>query len=377
MSGERERGVERPLIAHIIFRLDYGGLENGVVNIVNGLPEDAFRHAIIALTDVRDFRERIRRTDVGLFALNKRPGKDPGTYLRLYRLLKKLRPAVAHTRNLGTLEGAVVARLAGVPSRVHSEHGWDEYDPHGTNRKYHAMRRFVSPLVNRFVAVSQEIERWLSDSVGIRREKVMRICNGVDTQRFRPATGSAERLLPSDRFPPGSIVVGSVTRFKAIKDPLNLVRAFITARREPAGGRLRLVMAGDGELRGPAQQLLQEAGEEGNAWLPGSRDDIPQLLRAMDVFVLGSLREGISNTVLEAMAAGLPVVASATGRLLPPASPGELAAALLDYARDDALRVAHGRAARARVESDYSLQRMLADYDALYRQMCGKRGELV
>ena len=388
MSDELRPNSSRPLIAHVIFRLDYGGLENGVVNVVNGLPADAFSHTIIALEDVRDFRQRIRGPDVGVFALHKRPGKDPGAYLRLYRLLKKLRPALVHTRNLGTLEGAVVARLAGVPARVHSEHGWDQDDPHGTNRKYHLMRRLASPAINRFIAVSQEIEHWLCDSVGIRREKVTRICNGVDTRRFCPSTGGADRMLIADRFPPGSIVVGSVTRFNAIKDPLNLVRAFIAARRDPAGERLRLVMAGDGPLRASALEILREAGEEHAAWLPGSRDDIPQLLRAIDVFVLGSLREGISNTVLEAMATGLPAVASATGgnleliqdgvtgRLVKPGASDELVAVLLDYARDDAVRVAHGRAARARVEREYSLERMLADYEALYRSLCGSGRKL-
>ena len=378
----------RPLIAHIIFRLDYGGLENGLVNIINGLPEDEFDHAVIALEDVRDFRQRIRRPGVQLFALNKRPGKDPRAYLKLYRLLSALRPTVAHTRNLGTIEGAFVARIAGVPFRVHSEHGWDQFDPHGTNRKHRILRRLVSPAIDRFVALSREIEEWLRDSIGIRRDKLVRICNGVDTQRFRPGDGGTERAVLDGRFPAGSIVVGSVTRFNAIKDPLNLVRAFIAARRDPAGARLRLVIAGDGPLHASALELLRQAGEEGTAWLPGSRDDIPQLLRAMDVFALGSLREGISNTVLEAMASGLPVVASATGgnlelvqddvtgRLVRPTASDELAAALLDYARNDARRTAHGRAARARAEREYSLERMLADYGALYRHFCSQRLEL-
>ena len=388
MSGDRPEASSRPLIAHVIFRLDYGGLENGVVNLVNGLPEGAFRHAIIALADLRDFRQRVRRADVGFFALNKKPGKDPGAYCSLYRLLKELRPTVVHTRNLGTVEGAMIARLAGVPFRVHSEHGWDQFDPHGTNRKHRLLRRLVSPAIDRFVALSREIEDWLRDSVGIRGDKLTRICNGVDTQRFRPANGGGARALLEGRFPAGSIVVGSVTRFNAIKDPLNLVRAFTAARRDPAGGRLRLVIAGDGPLHASALQLLREAGEESAAWLPGSRDDVPQLLRAMDVFVLSSLREGISNTVLEAMASGLPVVASATGgnleliedevtgRLVKPAASDELAAALLDYARDGARRIAHGRAARARAEREYSLERMLADYEALYRHFCGQRREL-
>jgi len=372
-----------PLIAHIIFRLDYGGLENGVVNIINGLPEGAFSHAIIALEDVRDFRQRIRRPGVAVFALNKRPGKDPRAYWKLFRLLRVLKPALVHTRNLGTIEGAFIARLAGVPHRVHSEHGWDQFDPYGKNRKHHLLRRLVSPSIDRFVALSKEIEEWLGGDVGIRRDKLTRICNGVDTKRFSPRANGADGVLPADRFPPGSVVVGSVTRFNAIKDPLNLVRAFLIARRDPAGQRLRLVMAGDGQLHAAAQRLLREAGEEGSAWLPGSRDDIPQLLRSLDVFVLGSLREGISNTVLEAMATGLPVVASAsggnleliedkaTGRLVKPASSEELAAVLLDYARDEDLRVAHGRAARARAEREYSLDRMLTDYQSLYSGFCG------
>src|SRR5512138_1180799 len=195
MSAERRPDRSRPLIAHVIFRLDYGGLENGVVNIVNSLPAEAFNQAVIALEDVRDFRQRIRSPDVEVFALHKRPGKDPKVYLELYRLFRKLRPALVHTRNLGTLEGAVVARLAGVPARVHSEHGWDQDDPHGTNRKYHLMRRLASPAIDKFVAVSQEIEQWLCSNVGIRRDKVTRICNGVDTLRFKPATGAADREL--------------------------------------------------------------------------------------------------------------------------------------------------------------------------------------
>jgi sugar transferase (PEP-CTERM/EpsH1 system associated) len=382
-----ECGDQRPLIAHVIFRLDYGGLENGVVNVVNGLPHDTFRHAIIAMTQASDFRSRLRRPDVDVYALDKRPGKDPAAYLRLYRLLRRLRPTVTHTRNLSTLEGAWIARLAGVPHRVHGEHGWDVHDPDGTNLKYRTLRRLVSPAVDRFVTVSRELEQWLHDKVGIRRDKIMRICNGVDTVRFQPALPRERAPLPQDRFAADAIVVGCVTRFSAIKDPLNLVRAFIAARRDPAGARLVLAMAGDGELREPAQRLLDEAGLTRAAWLPGSRDDVPQLLRAFDVFVLSSLREGISNTVLEAMASGLPVIASATGgnleliedrvsgRLVRAATPQELTGALLDYAGSEVLRAAHGRAARMRAEQEYSLQGMLASYEALYRGFCGSRLE--
>lgn len=372
----------RPLIAHVVYRFDYGGLENGVVNVVNGLPDTAFRHAIIALTEASDFQRRIRRPDVSVHALNKRQGKDPGAYMRLFRLLRQLRPAIVHTRNLGTLDCTLVARLAGVPSRIHGEHGWDTYDPDGTNRKYRALRRMLNPTIDRFVTVSTELEQWLVQDVGIRAAKVQRICNGVNTDVFRPRASRERQLLPAERFAPQSIVVGSVTRFQEIKDPLNLVRGFIAARRDPRGQSLRLLMIGDGALRAPAQALLDEAGESANAWLPGSRDDVAPLLREMDVFALSSRREGISNTVLEAMASGVPVVASATGgnleliedgrtgTLVPPADSEAIARVLLSYAGDDGMRERHGHAARARAEREYSLRRMLSDYENLYRAQC-------
>jgi sugar transferase (PEP-CTERM/EpsH1 system associated) len=374
--------VERPLIAHVVYRFDYGGLENGVVNVINGLPEASFRHAIIALTEASDFQRRIRRQDVSVHALNKRQGKDPGAYMRLFRLLRQLRPAIVHTRNLGTLDCTLVARLAGVPSRIHGEHGWDTYDPDGTNRKYRALRRMLNPTIDRFVTVSRELEQWLVQNVGIQAAKVQRICNGVNTDVFKPRVSRERQLLPVERFPQQSIVVGSVTRFQEIKDPLNLVRGFIAARRDPRGQALRLLMIGDGSLRAPAQALLEEAGESANAWLPGSRDDVAALLGEMDVFALSSRREGISNTVLEAMASGVPVVASATGgnleliedgrtgMLVPPADSEAIARALLSYASDDGLRERHGHAARARAEREYSLRRMLSDYENLYRAQC-------
>ena len=378
----------RPLIAHVIHRLDYGGLENGVVNVINGLPEDAFRHTIIALTQASDFRRRLKRADVEVHALDKQPGKDPGSYLRLFRLLRSLRPAVVHTRNVGTIEAALVSRLAGVRARVHGEHGWDTHDVDGKNRKFRAMRRGANPFIDRFVTVSRELEQWLVDTVGIRSNKVTRICNGVDIERFKPLPQKPRDVLPTSCFSPGTIAVGSVTRFSEIKDPLNLVRAFVLARRQPAGAALRLVMFGDGPLRPQALQLLEEAGESNNAWLPGSRDDVPHLLRELDVFVLGSRREGISNTVLEAMASGLPVVASATGGnleliedrvsgfLLPPGDSQAIATVLLDYASNPTLRIEQGAAARRRAEREYSLQRMLADYEALYRSCTYKLGEV-
>jgi len=378
----------RPLIVHIVFRFDVGGLENGLVNLVNGLPPDEFRHAIVALTEATEFRSRIRRGDVTVHELHKRPGRDVAAYVRLHRLLRRLRPDVVHTRNLGTLDCALVAWLAGVRVRVHGEHGWDIHDPDGTRRKYRAIRRALNPLIRRFVAVSSDLEGWLINSVGISAGKVQRICNAVDAERFRPASAGLRAALPPQVFPAAAVIVGSVTRFQEIKDPLNLARAFVEARRRLAGTAvdLRLLMVGDGPLREAAIGLLAAAGEAQAAWLPGSRDDVGSLLGVMQIYALGSRREGISNTVLEAMAAGLPVVATATGgnrelvvpgetgSLVPCEDPGALADAIVAYAMDADLRARHGRAARARIERDYSLARMIDDYRKLYHAVCVSKG---
>jgi sugar transferase (PEP-CTERM/EpsH1 system associated) len=378
----------RPLIAHIVFRLDYGGLENGLVNLINGLPGTEFRHGVIALTQASDFRRRIAREDVLVHELHKKPGKDPGAYYRLYRLLRAWRPQIVHTRNIGTMDCSAIAMLAGVRTRIHGEHGWDSHDPDGTSRKHLAIRRAFGRLVNDFVAVSEDLERWLIERVGIPGGKVRRICNGVDIERFaRRGTRFAPESQPS--LTAASVVMGSVTRFSEIKDPLNAVRAFLSAREDllRRGVDLRLLMAGDGPLRGAALQLLEDSGHGAAASLPGSRDDIPDLLSSMDVFVLGSRREGISNTVLEAMASGLPVIATRTGGNMELVQPGRtgaladvgdpeaLARLIVTYAMDRDLRQRHGSAARQRATQEYSLGKMLGDYRQLYRTYCMQSGD--
>jgi sugar transferase (PEP-CTERM/EpsH1 system associated) len=322
-----------------------------------------------------------------VYSLDKRPGKDPRAYVRLYRVLRELRPALVHTRNIGTLDCAFVAWLAGVRTRVHGEHGWDVHDPDGTNRRYRAMRRALNPLVQRFIAVSRDLECWLTQTVRIPAHKVVRICNGVDTERFGPANATVQDVAPINRFPPGCVIVGSVTRFSEIKDPLNLVRAFIEVRSRFAGAGpdVRLLMIGDGVLRNAAEELLAAAGQSHAAWLPGSRHDVAEFLRRFDIFVLGSRREGISNTILEAMASGVPVIASAvggnlelimpgtTGALVPVGDAAALAEAIASYARDPGMRAAHGSAARERARREYSLTRMVEAYASLYRELCGVR----
>jgi sugar transferase (PEP-CTERM/EpsH1 system associated) len=356
----------RPLIAHVIHRLDAGGMENGLVNLINRMPEGRYRHAIVSLTDSTSFAERISRKDVSIVSLGKRPGQDLGLHLRLFRAFRHLEPSIVHTRNLATVEAVACATAAFVPRRVHGEHGRDVQDPDGTRRKYRWLRRALSPLVDRFIAVSRELESYLVSGVGVPREKVVRITNGVDLSRFHPAERRRE----------GPPVIGSVTRMEEVKDPLTLAGAFVLLRKR--GVDARLVLVGEGSLLEEVRRVLHVGDALRDATLAGSREDVPEIFRSFDVFALSSLVEGISNTILEAMATGLPVVATrvggneelvedgVTGTLVPPRDPEALANALARYVQDDALRRDRGGAGRVRAEREFALEAMVARYLGVY-----------
>lgn len=372
----------RPLVAHVIHRLATGGLENGVVNLVNHPLAEDYRHAVVCMTGATEFRRRIRRADVAVLELGKREGQDFRAYGRLWRLFRRLRPAIVHTRAWGTLEAQVYAALAGVPGRVHGEHGQSVTGPDGSRRRHRAIRRAIDPLISRYVAVSGDLARWLSGLVASPETRVTRIYNGVDTARFFPAP---QRAAGQDAF-----VIGTVGRMQPVKDQLTLVRGWLCLRRRAPDvfARTRLVLVGDGPLREPAERLVGAEGCAAAAWFAGERGDVPELMRGMDLFVLPSLAEGTCNTVLEAMASGLPVVAThvggnpelvaegRTGLLVPAADPEAMAAAMEFYARNPAARRAHGEAGRREVETRFSLNAMARAYMSLYDAVLTRREPL-
>src|SRR5439155_9019114 len=206
-----------PLIAHVIYGLKTGGLENGLVNLINHMSAERYRHAIICLTDYSDFRLRIRRSDVECYALHKRPGKAPGMYMKAWRLLRRLRPQIVHTRNLSTLDVQVSAMLARVPARIHGEHGRDIDDLDGSNVKFQRIRRLIRPLVHRYIALSQDLERYLVEKIGVAPQRIVQIYNGVDTSSFRPAHLGRVPLPIPGFSEPGTFVIGTVGRMQAVK----------------------------------------------------------------------------------------------------------------------------------------------------------------
>ena len=369
-------------IVHIVHRFDTGGMENGMVNLFNTLPPGRYRHTVIALTDFSDFRHRITAQRVDFYALNRPPGHGMGWTLRLWKLLRKLKPDLIHTRNLAALEAQFVATAAGFRATVHGEHGRDVFDLYGKNWKYNLLRRAARPFVSNYIAVSRDLESWLRTVIGVPPRKLHQIYNGVDSRKFHPRTG------PRPEFAhPESIVFGSVGRMAEVKDYPLLTRAFIQLMRQQPerAARARLAIVGDGPTREVCLDLLQGAGLAHLAWLPGARDDIADIMQALDVFVLPSKNEGISNTILEAFASGLPVIATevggnvelvedgVNGLLVQPGDLAGMVQALLFYLDTPARIAEHGHTARRQAEQRFSIPAMAEAYAAVYDKTLEKK----
>jgi sugar transferase (PEP-CTERM/EpsH1 system associated) len=387
MEDPMRNPVPPPLVVHLIYKLDIGGLETLLVDTINRMPAHKYRHAVVCLTDYTDFAQRITRPGVSLHALHKAPGLGLGAHLRLFKLLRSLRPTVLHTYNLGTVEYHATAMLAGVPVRVHAEHGRDAGDPHGVNRKHNLLRRLLVPAIDRYVPVSRDLDRWLKEVVGIPAAKSLLIDNGVDTERFRPASDATRAHDPAEPWRATvdgehPFIIGTVGRLQDVKDHASLIDAFALLRGMLPEQRLRLVLVGDGPLRAALERQVAAAGLQDCVWLAGARSDVAQVMRSFSLFALSSIAEGTPVTMLEAMASGLPVVSTAvggipdlvldgvSGALVPPRDPQRMAEALAAYVRDAERARLHGAQGRERIERKYSIAAMLASYVDLYDGLC-------
>ncbi len=377
-------GQDRIKIVHVVHSFGVGGLENGVVNLINRLDE-GFEHAVLCLSRSGAMAERLERPDVAVIEMKLPTDKFRFPIVKLSRVLRAVAPDIVHTRGWSSVDAISAARVSGIPRVVHGEHGWEAADPRGRNRKRILLRKCLSPLVDRFVTVSDDLQRWLSRSVGISERKITRIHNGVDVRRFALGRrAAARRLLALDE---SVFVVGTVGRLDPVKDHATLLRAFEPIAR--ADRPACLLIAGGGPMRAEIEADAARLGISDQVKLLGERGDIALILEALDVFALTSIAEGISNTILEAMASGLPVVATrvggnpelvehgASGQLVSARDAPALAAALRAYLDDAELRRAHGAAARARAERDFSLERMAAQYRDLYLSLADRRAAKV
>jgi sugar transferase (PEP-CTERM/EpsH1 system associated) len=366
-------------IAHVVLSLQPGGLENGVVNVVNGLDADRFRSTVICLKQAGEFAQRLKAPGTTVHTMGLQPGNDWGLPWRLSRLLRREGVDVVHTRNAESFfYGAAAAKLGGIRHLVHSEHGRTFDDKPARFR----LQRLLSSGADAIFTVSEQLKRDLCVHVGLAPRKVEVLYNGVDLSRFGSTRREAARValgLAKD-----TIVVGSVGRLVSVKNYALLIRAL----RDPGLAKVSTILIGEGPERAALEQQIQSDGLSDRVRLLGHRDDVHTLLSALDVFVLPSLSEGMSNTLLEAMACGVPPVASRVGgngeivadgvhgRLFASGDEQALRAALLELCLDEQRRKAFGQAGQHRVKSAFDLGVMVRNYESLYERVTRSTREL-
>lgn len=367
---------ELPVVVHIIYRLDIGGMETVLVEFLNNCPEDTYQHVIIALTKATSFRKRITNKNVSIKALNKKEGKDFNIFFKISAMLGKLKPKVVHTYNMACLEYQLAAFLNQVPLRIHAEHGRDNTDIYGENRKYNLMRRVMDKFVHYWVPVSKDLETWLIRKVRIPARKVKLIYNGVDTDKFRPDQKNGKDKRDNNTF-----LIGTIGRLDPVKNHDLLVDAFlkIIKRSGGQGRNLQLKIIGEGPERERIEKQIQDLKLQESVDMPGACDNICEVLNTFDIFVLSSKAEGIPMTVLEACACNIAVVSTCVGgipeifdneerigTMVPSENSNALAYAIQKYMGDPQLSMTHGLAGRKRVLERFSIVTMTRQYQELY-----------
>ena len=302
---------------------------------------------------------------------------------RLARIMRQYRPHIVHTRNWGAIEAVAAAKLAGVPAVVHSEHGYEVDMFAGLPLRRRLFRRASYAMADAIFAVTRELRDFHARQAWIRQETMGVIYNGVDTRLFAPNHETRVALRKELNLPADSFVVGTVGRLVSIKDQQTLLKA--AALLSGCGVDVRVLLVGWGPLRESLQRLAMGGPLEGKVCFAGDSVRVSQMLNAMDVFVLSSLNEGMSNTLLEAMACGLPVLATnvggnpeivehnVNGCLFRPGDASWLADKLELLARSPALIHQLGTAARNRAIESFSLSRMLETYRSFYLDLAARR----
>ena len=365
-------------VMHVLYRLQAGGTEYGVIKLVNGLDRSLVRSSICSSTPATEVKDLLR-PDVVLHECARRSGNDPKFVWDLVRLFRRERPDIVHTHAWGTLcEGLIAARLARVPVVVHGEHGTLQAKPDQLR-----VQRRVWDRVDRVLSVSSRLADTLSSATGFPRDRIHVIRNGVDLTRFTSVDrGSARRSLGlSD----STVVIGTAGRLVPVKDHATLLEAVRLLTAHDAD--VCVLVAGDGPLRAALEARSAALGIADRVRFLGHQPDIERVFAGMDVFVLSSSSEGLSNTILEAMASGLPVVATRvggadelvedgrTGTLVAAGSPSALADALRAFVADPGRRAAAGAAGRERALTHFGIDRMIHDYADLYRGIARRRGD--
>ena len=380
-------------VLHIITRLIVGGAQETVMLTADMLDKSQWDAHVLSGSQTGSegsLIENVRARDIPLtiepsLVREINPFKDLLAFIRLVRFIKRGGYAVVHTNSskAGIL-GRWAAWLAGAPIIVHTVHGWAHHDrQHPLARRFYILLEQISaPITDKLIVVSpRNTEKGLAARIAA-PEKYITIRSGIEMGRFRRPNRLCEEVRAELGIPQNVPVVGTVTRLSPQKAPIDFVAAAAQVlERRPD---VHFVIVGDGPLRAEVEAEIATLGLTRRVHLTGLRRDVPDLLHSFDIFALSSLWEGLPRVLPQAMAAGLPIVATAVdgnaeavtdgvnGLLTPPGDPQAMAAALLRLLDNPSLHRKMGEAGRTRAD-EFGARKMVSDIAALYEKLLAER----
>lgn len=363
-------------ILHLIETSGPGGAERMLISLVEALPKHEYR-SLVCLLKEGWLNQELQRRGVETVVIPQPRSVDVNWLWAVWHLVRTRHIDLMHSHEFAmNTYGSLISLIAGIP-QIATVHGKNYYYKRWYRRLAY---RFVARH-GRMVAVSEDCRRFLSDNVGVPLEKILTIYNGIPTERYEPSSSIRTDIRSALGVTSDQPVIGTVGNLYPVKGQTYLVQAMsVIVRHWPD---CRLIIAGRGELESVLKREAKELGIERNVMFLGYRPDVPELLQAVDIFVLPSLSEGLSLSILEAMAAAKPVVATAvggnpevilnseTGYLVPSANPAALAEKIIALLQDPLLAQEIGMNSRARVMQHFSLSAMVNRYLNQYAERLG------
>jgi glycosyltransferase involved in cell wall biosynthesis len=361
-------------IVHVLSSFGMGGQERVALDLAGGQSGEGHRVLVVSLAPEPDgpLAAEFRQHGLEIATMAQRPGRDPRLFLELARLFRQRGVHVVHTHNPQPLLFAALPAKLTRARLVHTKHGVNPDSPRRL-----AMRRAAGRLVDAFVAVSQPTANVAAERRECRRDRLHVVPNGIDLDRFGPDPDARQAIRRELGIPEHAFAVGTVGRLWPEKGHAYFIRSVAPA----LGDGFHLVIVGEGPERDNLARQVAELARPDCVHLTGNRSDVPRVLAALDAFALTSKSEGLPLVIPEAMAAGLPVVATRVGGIPQVVEEG-VTGYMVDFGDEEGLRrrlvaldgdrpLARkcGAMGRERSLDRYSSRRMVADYLGLYRKV--------
>ncbi|MFH1097647.1 MAG: glycosyltransferase [Candidatus Desantisbacteria bacterium] len=368
-------------VMHLLHSLETGGLEKGTSTLINNMNPEIFEPSICCLSGLGYSLKLIKKEGVKIFDMKTGESHEPFLFLRLAKLFKEQRIDILHAKGWPALfDGVLGARIAGVPVVIYSEHGKNIDDFFEIKKRRVWTRRLLAPFIDKIVTVSEDLKRGLINITRLNEKQIVCVHNGVEFPDVCVENEQKKREIGVEQ---GDVLVGTVGRLDPVKNFDVFIKSAEGILKEFP--QVKFLLIGDGQIRGELELLVSELGLGNHVIFLGERNDVAELLKIMDMFVLPSKSEGLSNTILEAMSAGLPVVATnvggnselvidgETGILIQPGDASVLVAAISTLLRDDEKRRKMGKAGFRRAKKEFSIEKMVKSYEELYLAWYGKK----